>query len=84
MQDSYVWDLVLVAESWSVVCNEPLQRNLVDVNKGDFEKPMVRSRYVATEFAKDDQILTRTAAGFHSHLLLFHADCQAPEVAKSW
>ena len=32
MQDSYFWDLVLVAGSWSVVGKAPLQGNLVDVN----------------------------------------------------
>ena len=60
-----------------MVCKEPLQRKLVDVNKGDFEKPMVRSRYVATEFAnsKSDDFFSP---------LLSHAACQAPEVAKSW
>ena len=47
MQDWHVWDVVLVAESWSVVGRAPLRGKCGDVNKGDIEKPVVCSSFVA-------------------------------------
>ena len=52
MQGWHVWDVVPVTESWSVMGKAPFQGKWVDVNKDDLEKPVVRSRYVAKEFAK--------------------------------
>jgi hypothetical protein len=37
--------------SWRLTGRAPLQGKLVDVNKGDFARPVIRSRYVAKEFA---------------------------------
>ena len=36
IQDWHVWDVVLVAESWSVTGKASFQGKWVDVNKGEF------------------------------------------------
>ena len=50
----------------------PLQGNWVDVNKGDLEKLIVRSRYVAKEFANtpSDNFLSPTSAGSTSAVVV--------------
>ena len=75
MQDWHVWDVVPVAESWSVTGKAPLQGKCVDVNKGDLEKPVARSRYVAKEFAntKSDDVFSPTPPLEALRLLLSHA-----------
>ena len=75
MQDWHVWDVVPVAESWSVTGKAPLQGKWVDVNKGDLERPVVRSRYVAKEFAntKSDDFFSPTPPLEALRLLLSHA-----------
>ena len=63
------------AESWSVTGKAPLQGKWVDVNKGDVEKPVVRSRYVAEEFAntKTEGFFSPTLPLGALLLLLSHA-----------
>ena len=75
MQDWHVWDVVPIAESWSVTGKAPLQGKWVDVNKGDLERPVVRSRYVAKEFAntKSDDFFSPTPPLEALRLLLSHA-----------
>ncbi len=51
MHDWEVWDVVPISESWAMTGKAPLQGKWVDVNKGGLERPVVRSRYVAKEFA---------------------------------
>lgn len=46
-----VWDVVPVSECLQRTGKKPLGGKWVDVNKGDREKPDVRSRYVAKEIA---------------------------------
>ena len=78
MQDWHVWDVVPITESWSVTDKAPLQGKWVDVNKGDLERPVVRSRYVAKEFAntKSDDFFSPTPTLLLSHALW--------EVVKHW
>ena len=75
MQDWHVWDVVPITESWSVTGKAPLQGKWVDVNKGDLERPVVRSRYVAKEFAntKSDDFFSPTPPLEALRLLLSHA-----------
>ena len=75
MQDWHVWDVVPITESWSVTGKAPLQGKWVDVNKGDLERPVVRSRYVAKEFAntKSDDFFSPTPPLEALQLLLSHA-----------
>ena len=76
MQDWHVWDVVPVAESWSVTGKAPLQGKWFNVNKGDLEKPVFHSRYVAKEFAntKSDDFFSPTPPVEALRLLLSHAD----------
>ena len=75
VQDWHVWDVVPVAESWSVTGKAPLQGKWVGVNKGDLEKPVARSRYVAKEFAntKSNDVFSPTPPLEALRLLLSHA-----------
>ena len=52
----------------------------------DFEKLVVRSRSFAKEFAntEPEDFFSATPPLEALQLLLSHAACQAPEVAKSW
>ena len=81
MQDWPLWDVVPVTESWSVMGKAPLQGKLV--NKGDLEKPVVRSRFVAKEFAntKSDDFFSTTPLLEALRLLLSRAFW---EVVKHW
>jgi hypothetical protein len=51
MNVSKVWDVAPVAERWKNTGKTPLQSKWVDVNKGDLKRPVVRSRFVAKQFA---------------------------------
>ena len=46
-----VWDVVPVSQSWDRTGKAPLKGRWVDVNKGDRTRPVIRSRWVAKEFA---------------------------------
>ena len=46
-----VWDVVPVSQSWKRTGKAPLKGRWVDVNKGDRTRPVIRSRWVAKEFA---------------------------------
>ena len=52
MGDWKVWEEVPVQECWNTTGKPPLGGKWVDVNKGDDQNPLVRSRYVAMEIAK--------------------------------
>ena len=52
MSDWKVWEEVSVQEWWNTTGKPPLGGKWVDVNKGDDQNPLVRSRYVAMEIAK--------------------------------
>ena len=52
MRDWRVWDVVPVELSWTITGKGPLGGKWVDVNKGDAQKPVIRSRYVVQEFAR--------------------------------
>ena len=51
MNDWKVWDVVPVSQSWDRTGKAPLKGRWVDVNKGDRTRPVIRSRWVAKEFA---------------------------------
>ncbi len=44
MHEWEVWDVVPISGSWNVTGKAPLQGKWVDVNKGDLERPVIRSR----------------------------------------
>jgi hypothetical protein len=62
MREWEVWDVVPVSESWRLTGRAPLQGKWVDVSKGDFARPVIRSRYVAKEFAdkRSDEFFAAT------------------------
>ena len=75
MQDWHVWDVVPVAECWCAAGQASLQGKWVDINKGDWERPVVRSRDVAKEFAntKSDDFFSPTPPLEALRLFLSHA-----------
>ena len=89
MRSWEVWDVVPAAESWAVTGKAPLQGKWVDVNKGDLERPVVRSRYVAKEFAnvRSDDFFASTPPLEALRMLLSHAARgvhAVPAAAKCW
>ena len=70
-----VWEVVPLATCWAATGKNPLGGKWVDVNKGDAEAPLVRSRYVAMEFAhqKDDNFFAATPPLEAIRLLLSRA-----------
>ena len=75
MKDWQVWETVPTAACWQATGRAPLQGKWVDVNKGDVANPVVRSRYVAKEFAnqRDDEFFAATPPLEALRLLLSHA-----------
>ena len=51
MNDWQVWDVVPTSECRARTGKSPLKGKWVDVNKGDRERPIIRCRWVAKEFA---------------------------------
>ena len=51
MKSWQVWDTVPVSLCWKALGKPPLGGKWVDVNKGDSDNPLIRSRYVAKEIA---------------------------------
>jgi hypothetical protein len=64
-----------VAECWKNTGTKPLQSKSVDVNKGDLKRPVVRSRFVAKEFAakRSDEFFAATPPLEARRMLLSHA-----------
>jgi hypothetical protein len=60
MKQWEVWDVVPISDCWRLTARAPLQGKWVDVNKGDFGGPSIRSRCVAKEFAdkRSDEFLS--------------------------
>jgi len=52
MNEWDVWDIVDERECWNKTGKGPISGRWVDHNKGDTEKPNIRSRYVAQEVAR--------------------------------
>jgi hypothetical protein len=75
MNEWKVWDVVPVAECWKNTGRKPLQSKWVDVNKGDLKRPVVRSRFVAKEFAdkRSDDFFAATPPLEALRMLLSHA-----------
>jgi hypothetical protein len=75
MTEWQVWDVVPVAECWKNTGKKPLQSKWVDVNKGDLKRPVVRSRFVAKEFAdkRSDEFFAATPPLEALRMLLSHA-----------
>jgi hypothetical protein len=75
MAEWKVWDVVPVAECWKNTGKKPLQSKWVDVNKGDLKRPVVRSRFVAKEFAdkRSDEFFAATPPLEALRMLLSHA-----------
>jgi hypothetical protein len=75
MAEWQVWDVVPVAECWKNTGKKPLQSKWVDVNKGDLKRPVVRSRFVAKEFAdkRSDEFFAATPPLEALRMLLSHA-----------
>jgi hypothetical protein len=69
-----VWDDAATGECWRTLGRKPLAGKWVDVNKGDAQRPVVRSRYVAKEFAdrKSDEFYAPTPPLESLRLLLSH------------
>ena len=85
MQDWHVWDVVPVAESWSLTGKALFQSKWVDINKGDLEKPVVCSRYVAV-FAntKSNDFFSPTTPLEALRLLLSHAASGSSSSFGGW
>jgi hypothetical protein len=75
MAEWQVWDVVPVVECWKNTGKRPLQSKWVDVNKGDLKRPVVRSRFVAKEFAdkRSDEFFAATPPLEALRMLLSHA-----------
>jgi hypothetical protein len=75
MKEWGVWDVVPVSECWKNTGKRPLQSKWVDVNKGDFLRPVVRSRFVAKEFAdkRSDEFFAATPPLEALRMILSHA-----------
>jgi hypothetical protein len=75
MKEWKVWDVVPISECWKVTGRAPLQSKWVDVNKGDFARPVVRSRFVAKEFAdkRSDEFFAATPPLEALRMILSHA-----------
>jgi hypothetical protein len=75
MKEWNVWDVVPISECWQKTRKAPLQGKWVDVNKGDFTRPVVRSRYVAKEFAdkRSDEFFAATPPLEALRMILSHA-----------
>jgi hypothetical protein len=69
-----VWDVVPTTECWKNTGKRPLQSKWVDVNKGDLQRPVVRSRFVAKEFAdkRSDEFFAATPPLEALRMLLSH------------
>jgi hypothetical protein len=75
MRDWGVWEVVPISECVRVSGKQPLGGRWVDVNKGDRDRPDVRSRYVAKDFAggqKSDEFFAATPPLEALRLLLSH------------
>jgi hypothetical protein len=74
MKEWGVWDVVPVSECWKTTGKRPLQSKWVDVNKGDLKRPVVRSRFVAKEFAdkRSDEFFAATPPLEALRMLLSH------------
>jgi hypothetical protein len=75
MNEWRVWDVVPLTECWKNTGKKPLQSKWVDVNKGDLKRPVVRSRFVAKEFAttRSDEFFAATPPLEALRMLLSHA-----------
>jgi hypothetical protein len=75
MKEWEVWDVVPISESWRLTGRAPLQGKWVDVNKGDFSRPVIRSRYVAKEFAdkRSDEFFAATPPLEALRMVISHA-----------
>jgi hypothetical protein len=75
MKEWEVWDVVPISESWRLTGRAPLQGKWVDVNKGDFARPVIRSRYVAKEFAdkRSDEFFAATPPLEALRMVISHA-----------
>jgi hypothetical protein len=75
MDEWKVWDVVPLTECWKNTGKKPLQSKWVDVNKGDLKRPVVRSRFVAKEFAdkRSDEFFAATPPLEALRMLLSHA-----------
>ncbi len=51
MREWGVWRRTPIAECWAATGKAPIGTKWVDVNKGDAEKPLIRSRFVVKEIA---------------------------------
>jgi hypothetical protein len=62
MREWDVLDVVPRSECWKATGKAPLQSKWVGVNKGDFARPVVRSVFVAKEFAdkRSDEFFAAT------------------------
>ena len=60
--DLKVWDFVPISEAWDVTGKPPIGARWVDVNKGDWDHPYYRSRWVARDFKGNDKSLELFAA----------------------
>ena len=83
MQDWFVWDVVPVAESWSLTGKAPLQGKWVDVNTGDLEKLVVRSSRTPSQMNSSRQRCRWKHFGC-CYLMRPGGGRQALEVAESW
>jgi hypothetical protein len=75
MREWRVWDVVPISECVRESGKQPLGGRWVDVNKGDHDRPDVRSRYVAKDFAggqKSDEFFAATPPLEALRLLLSH------------
>eukprot|EP00973_Karenia_brevis_P072169 10025940-Karenia_brevis.AAC.1 len=52
IKEMKLYDVVPMAECLRKTCRKPIQGRWLDVNKGDLQNPLYRSRYVAKEFRK--------------------------------
>jgi hypothetical protein len=75
MKEWKVWDVVPISESWKLTGRAPLQGKWVDVNKGDFARPVIRSRYVTKEFAdkRSDEFFAATPPLEALRMIISHA-----------
>ena len=57
-----VWERTLITDCWRETGKAPIGSKLVDVNKGDAAKPLIRSRFVVKEIAtyKSDDFFAAT------------------------
>ncbi len=84
-RDWEVWDNVPVSESWAVAGKASLLGKWVEANKGDLERAVIRSLYVAKEFANtsSDEFFAATPP-LEALRMLFVACGLEPLIRQRW